>query len=149
MNDEEKNKDLENLPPKVKDAIKDLPPDSQLQLIEMATHYRGPLPDPNTLAKYDQIVPNGAERIFKRFEEQSLHRMEIEKKVIQSNIEDSKRGQIFGFTIAMMFLIASFILAMLDHEVVASVLGGTTVVGLVTTFVVGRKSQAKELKEKE
>ena len=43
-------------------------------------HYSGPLPRPDDLAKYDQIVPGAAERIIKMAEAEMLHRHENDKK---------------------------------------------------------------------
>lgn len=47
-------------------------------------HHSGPIPDPMTLERYDQILPGAAERIIKMAEDQSTHRREIEKIVIIS-----------------------------------------------------------------
>ncbi|MCM0752003.1 hypothetical protein DEA98_14120 [Brucella pseudogrignonensis] len=42
--------------------------------------WSGPLPAPSDMMKYDQIVSNGAERIFTAWEEESKHRRELERK---------------------------------------------------------------------
>jgi uncharacterized membrane protein len=39
----------------------------------------GPLPDPETLQRYEEILPGAAERIFKSFELESQHRRELDK----------------------------------------------------------------------
>lgn len=46
-------------------------------------------------------------------------------------------GLIAGLVIGVVALLAAVYLAMNDREVVAGVIGGTTVVGLVSVFVVG------------
>jgi len=38
----------------------------------------GPLPDPETLRAYDEIIPNGAERLMQLVERQSNHRQALE-----------------------------------------------------------------------
>lgn len=45
----------------------------------MAMFHSGPLPPPQQLAQYNETVPNGGERIFKVFEEQSAHRRYLER----------------------------------------------------------------------
>ncbi len=75
--------------------------------------------------------------------------MSIEKTVIKSDISQSNRGQWLGFIVALLFWIAAFILSLKGHEVVAGILGGTTIVGLVTVFVTGKKIQKKELEQKD
>lgn len=47
----------------------------------------------------------------------------------------------FGFILALVGLIITFFLAYYGHEVVAGILGTTTIIGLVTVFVLGKKHQ--------
>jgi uncharacterized membrane protein len=63
--------------------------------------HSGPLPAPETLKKYDEIVPGLAERIVKMAESQGAHRIELEKSVIKNQISESKRGQYFALFIAL------------------------------------------------
>ncbi len=42
--------------------------------------YAGPLPHPEILEKFEQILPGSADRILKQAEAQTLHRIELEKK---------------------------------------------------------------------
>jgi hypothetical protein len=44
----------------------------------------GILPEPNELAAYNAIIPNGADRIMKMAEAQSAHRIELESTVVRS-----------------------------------------------------------------
>ncbi len=48
--------------------------------------FSGPLPPPEILKRFDKVVPCTAERIIKMAEEQSAHRRELEKRVIDSDI---------------------------------------------------------------
>ena len=45
---------------------------------QISQSFSGPLPPPQVLASYDQILPGCAERIIKMAEEQGLHRRAIE-----------------------------------------------------------------------
>ena len=142
--------------PEIQDIIDDdqLPNEEKSKKINdmigvvVATQFAGPLPPPSLLAEYDSIVNDGAERIFKSFEEQSAHRRSLESKVVDGNIMESRLGQIFAFLIAIIFGCFSLYLAIIDKEVVACVLGGTTIVGLVTAFVTGKIMQNKDLRSK-
>jgi uncharacterized membrane protein len=58
--------------------------------------YSGPLPHPKTLQEFESIVLGSAERIISMAESQSKHRMELERSVIKSDIDNSKRGQILA-----------------------------------------------------
>ena len=73
----------------------------------------------------------------------------MEKKVIQSDIESSKRGQLFGFVIAIVGLALSFVLILMKFQLVGTILGGVTLVSLVSVFVAGSKTRSKERLEKD
>lgn len=110
--------------------------------------FKGPLPPPNLLKGYDEIVKNGAERIFKLAEKQSKHRITLEDHAIKEELTQSSRGQTFGFILGIVGLLLATLLAILDHETIAGIFGTTTIVGLVTVFVVGRRIQQKDLDDK-
>lgn len=82
-------------------------------------------------------------------EKQSEHRQILERSVILSDVENSKRGQWFGFIIALVCTIGGFILIALDKNIA----GLSVIIGAIATlvglFIYGRKSDAQERKEKE
>jgi uncharacterized membrane protein len=47
--------------------------------------HAGPLPNPETLAQYNDIIPDGADRIMKMAEGQASHRQKLEEYVIKTN----------------------------------------------------------------
>jgi uncharacterized membrane protein len=106
--------------------------------------YSGALPPPEMLKQFEEILPGLAERIVCRMEKQSEHRMSLESKVVSAQLSESKRGQWLGFIIAILFLGASIWLAHEGHIEVASILGGTTIIGLVTVFVIGKNKMKKD-----
>lgn len=114
---------------------------------ETQESHSGPLPAPRTLREYNEIIPNGAERIVTVFEKQSDHRMNLEKKVVGRQTFQSLLGQIFGFILAVVFLIAGFYLVIDGHEVAGITIFSLDIVGLVAVFVIGKASQKKKLEE--
>jgi uncharacterized membrane protein len=113
--------------------------------------FSGPIPPPQILAQYDQIVPGAAERILKMAETQEVHRHGIEKKVIDSGISNSQRGMIFGFLIGMTAIVSGAVVAGMNG--VAAVAGGAVIstgglVSLVGVFVYGAKIRKEEREEK-
>ena len=129
--------------------------ESQSHLLAMRAEYAGPLPPPEMLKKYEECLPGTADRILQRFVSEGDHRRDLERRALEAEIEDAKaersdarRGQLFGFIVAVLGLIVSALVACLNsspHAVWAgSVLGGTTLIGLVTVFIVGRKSKLTE-----
>lgn len=59
-------------------------------VVHQSTSFSGPLPPPEILRRFDEVVPGAAERIIKMAEEQSGHRRELEKKVIESDVSRSR-----------------------------------------------------------
>ncbi|MBM4124041.1 MAG: DUF2335 domain-containing protein [Nitrospira sp.] len=93
------------------------------------------------LARYDQIVTGAAERIISMAERDSTHLQTMEKMRLSAVYQERRLGQIFGFLIAVIALAASVFLAFTGHETTASVIGGATLIALVSIFVVGRLSR--------
>ncbi|HEY4524486.1 MAG TPA: DUF2335 domain-containing protein [Candidatus Paceibacterota bacterium] len=110
--------------------------------------FSGPLPSPEVLQKFDEIIPGAAERIIKMAEEQSAHRKELEKKVIESDIARSKWGQILGFVIAILGLIVSAIVAIYSNAIAGGVIGIGTLASLVGVFMYGSKTRSQERESK-
>ena len=137
MNSEEEihlsKQEAKELPEEIERIIADLPDEKKDEarenLISLTTtiiehqSHSGPLPSPQTIKNYDSIIENGAERIFRMNENQSSHRIEIEKKIYTSQIRQSGIGQIFGFIIAIIALLITWDLAKLNQVAVASIIG--------------------------
>jgi uncharacterized membrane protein len=56
--------------------------------------FSGPLPHPQLLSQYNELIPNGAERIVALTEREARHRQSLEA-----------RGQLFAFVLAMVSLV--------------------------------------------
>ena len=110
--------------------------------------FSGPLPPPEALKKFDEVVPGAAERIIKMAEEQSAHRKELEKKVIDSDIARSKWGQVLGFCIAIAGLTASTLIAIYGNAIAGGIIGVGTLASLVGVFMYGAKTRSEERTEK-
>ncbi len=98
----------------------------------------GPLPSPEVLIQYNQAVSGAAERIIAMAEHDSAHLQTMEKMSMAAYYNERRLGQILGFSIGVLSITASVFLAMYGHEITASVIGGGTVVGLVSIFALGR-----------
>ena len=104
------------------------------------------MPSPRTLKGYEEILPGCAERIIKSFEIQSTHRQSLEKKVVKGQVNQSFIGQILGFIIALLFLLAGTHLIANDHDIAGAVISSLDIVGLVGIFVL-RKYNRQKTKE--
>ena len=88
--------------------------------IEMMARVRfsGPLPPPDLLARYNEIIPNGAERIFAMAENQARHREKLETKVIEGNVSTQREGSWFAFILTLVALIGGMFLIYVGQECV-------------------------------
>ncbi len=112
---------------------------------------QGPLPPPRVLKEYDNIVPNGAERIMKMAEKEQEARLrekerngESNRRLAERKLNYFKRGQWMGFILALIVLISAGLFAYFGFETLAGILLATTLVALVGLFVYTTKNQQKE-----
>jgi uncharacterized membrane protein len=97
-------------------------------------------PRPEHLARYDTIVPGAAARILQMAEQDAEHQRAMERNALAAAVADRARGQFFGLAIGLGALGAAVILGLYGNAWAGTLLGGSTIVGLVTVFVVGRKT---------
>lgn len=111
--------------------------------------YSGPIPPPEALARYEEIQRGAADRILKMAEKQQEHRMALETKAIGGQVDQSKRGQIFGF-IAIFLCIgaAVFFAVVCNMTKFAATFLTVTMVILVGLFLTGKNVMKKDLEEK-
>ena len=112
------------------------------------SQWAGPLPHPDALERYNQIVPTAAERILAMAESQHDHRLSIEKQVIDSNLSAQKLGTILGFIVAMTAIFGGVFLAYVGKETSGLSAIIAALVALAGVFVYGKIEQKRELGEK-
>ena len=81
-------------------------------------------------------------------ENQSQHRQEIEKAVIQSDIDQSKRGLMAGLMIGLACVIGGCFLVYTGHDKAGAAIATGVVVALVSVFIYGTQSRRAERKDK-
>jgi len=83
-------------------------------MVKMEAHavaFSGPLPPPEVLARYNEVLPGAAERIIVMAENQSAHRRGLESKVVGGNVFAQNVGMFLGFVVAMTSVIGGIWLA--------------------------------------
>lgn len=122
--------------------------ESRTQVATMSYQHSGPIPDPMTLERYEQILPGAAERILAMAEKQSDHRQSLESIVIKSGSRDSLLGVISAFVIGMTITICGTIVILNGHLWPGTIIGSVGTAGLVGVFIYGTRSARKEREEK-
>lgn len=120
----------------------------QLQAFIQAQTFSGPLPPPEILTKYNEAIPNGAERIMAMAERQAAHRQNIELRVVKANTRNQYLGSILGFILCSLAIGGGIYLISTGRnaEGLTSII--SALVALVAAFFRGRAGQEKERREK-
>ena len=118
------------------------------QEISVASTFRGPLPPPEILARYNDAVPDGAERIIVLAEKQAAHRMALESRVVDADIKRSNWGLGAGLLVALAGIVAAFLMVDRGNAVAGAVVGSLDLVGLVAVFVYGTVSRRSERQQR-
>ncbi len=98
------------------------------------SEFSGPLPHPEILAKYENVFPGAAERIFQMAENQANHRRSMEKDSLHFSARDSLLG------IAIIICNPSSVLGVIT----GSALSGASLIGIIQTFVLGSKKRKED-----
>jgi len=123
-------------------------PERRLQMVKQELHFSGPLPPPETLEKYENVIPGAAERILSMAEKQSDHRQQLEKTVINSDTKNSRRGLCFALAMGLLSLLLSTFLVYNGHTVGGTILGGSYLVSVISSFIYGSQQRRTEREER-
>lgn len=120
-------------------------PDNAAQLLFTASKTEissGPLPHPDLVKGYNEIIPDGAERIMRMAEKEQdnrfIERQEIRdtnKEIALGKLKYMNRGQIMGFIIAIVMLGLATLFVFTNHESIACFLFSIGTVSLVALFL--------------
>jgi uncharacterized membrane protein len=101
--------------------------------------WQGPLPPPQILAEYEDILPGSAARVFHEFQLESAHRREFERTGLRGSIRIELMGRISAFIFAIGALGVAAYCAHLGFPAAAIGIGGITISAVVGAFVLGRQ----------
>ena len=73
----------------------------------------GPLPSPEVLSEYDQVLPGLARRIVERWEREGEHRQRLESDIVRARIRLQGRGQIIAAAISIIAIVGGLVLILL------------------------------------
>ena len=101
--------------------------------------FEGPIPSPEALEYYNRLVPDAAERILSLAESEAVHRRSMETRKLELASAQIQRGQWFGLVFGLAALTVVGVAVYHQTPWVAGILGSTTIVAVVTAFVLGRQ----------
>jgi uncharacterized membrane protein len=142
--------------PEILEQLKDYILSFVTQEVSISQTFIGPLPPPEVLKGYKEVDENFPSLIREMAINQLQHRIQQEAKELEMNdkhvtelILQSKTGQWMAFVLSILSLGLSTVMAVYGHEVLASIIGGTTLVGLATIFIQGKHAQNRNERNSE
>ena len=121
------------------------PPSNAItSLTTQSVSFSGPLPPPGLLARYNDVIPNGAERIMAMAERQSAHRESLEATVVAGNVASQARGSHYAFIICLITIVGGFVLIGMGKNIygISAVIGSLAT--LAGVFVIAKREQKRE-----
>ncbi len=112
-------------------------------------HFSGPLPPPEILAEYNDVVKGSAEIIINQFIEQGNHRRKLEEYVIKNDVKRANWGLAAGFIIALTTIIGSLYIISIGFRLEGMAAIIFALASLAAAFFYGVYSRRKERVEKE
>lgn len=122
-------------------------------MLERREHMRitaGPFPDPQTLSAYKELHPEFPERLFAFTEREQAHRHELERQLVNGELEDmraerlaEKRGQGYALAVCIVGFACAAIIAIMGSPGWASAVAGGSLAGIVGVFIT-RKTTARD-----
>ena len=108
----------------------------------LAQHWSGPLPPPGALEQFNQIIPDGANRIMAMIEQEQLNRITQNNAALTSEIDDTRRGHWIGGAISIFAIAGAVFTAYIGaHPTVSIALVSLPIVAIVQSFVKSKNKQ--------
>jgi len=117
----------------------------QQTLFEMRS---APLPDPEELQRYGEVVPGLPEAIVDGYLKQGEHRRMLERRVVTHGIVQAYLGMVLGFVLAAGVIYGAIQVMLAGQETTGAWLIFGTLASLVGTFIYGRKKRDAELERR-
>lgn len=142
------------MPTNVTEVLDSLPEEQKhvivraLYAVGKSSSFRGPLPPPEILKGYEEILPGASERILKMAEKQQDHRIDIERTIVDRQTRQSGNGQIWGGILAALFGLIALVLGYTGHDILAGGIATTTIICLAIIFVL-HKAPTRNIKNEE
>lgn len=109
--------------------------------IVVSEHFSGPLPHPRHMSQYNELIPNGADRLTTMAEEALAHNHAMEAKLVNSEVHDRSLGMWMGFaSFALLIICALVVMLVTGSTVGAGLFLAAAVVNVIGLFVKGRNN---------
>jgi uncharacterized membrane protein len=112
--------------------------------LQHSQSFSGPIPDPESLAKYNTVMPGLAERIIAMAENEAKNRHENEKILIKNSIKLSFIGIIFAFVAVILFCLLILFALYKGYNLATLGLAIGAIASVAGLFIIFRSSSKKQ-----
>lgn len=109
---------------------------------EELLRYKGPLPSPKHFEAYENVLPGSADRILKMAEAEQQERHNNNRRMIEAQISEFKKGQIIGAILVLLLIVVGGVLGFYGHDVLAGIVL-TAMVSVAIVFVLRLNPKSK------
>lgn len=119
------------------------------EIVQVSTGmmHSGPLPHPNILRGYEDILPGSAERILQMAEKEQIHRFDLDFKFHKTDSRDSLLGIACATVLGVLTLTSGVCIVKIAPStsgiVIGGLLGASGLAAIVGTFIRGTKTSWK------
>ena len=117
--------------------------------VSISGTYSGPIPPPQLLHEFDQVIPGAAERILRMAEKQQDHRIRLESRVITSDTYRSWAGLVLGSILAVIIILSGSYLIHEGHDWAGTTLVTGTLGVVLAAFIHGVNTRRRERDSKD
>ena len=114
------------------------------QIVQSQSVFVGPLPHPDMLRQYDDIVPGAGERILAMTENEGEHRRSLEAKLLAAESRLSLLGVVSAFVLGLCTIVGGIVCILKGQPFGGTFLGSAGLAGLVWAFISGTRQRATQ-----
>ncbi|QYR63145.1 DUF2335 domain-containing protein [Fusobacterium animalis] len=111
---------------------------NKIAKIGITRNHSGPLPDSETLIKYNQVYPDLAKEIVEMAKKQSEHRQYLEREQVISETKLRLREQLIGGCAIVILIILGFVLILNDKNIAGASAVIIALIGIIYSISYGK-----------
>lgn len=101
--------------------------------------FSGPLPPPEYLQGYENVLSGSAERILKMAEKEQEERLANNRQMVTIVSNERRRGQMFGFLLSILLIISGFVLGYYGHDWLSGAVFTCALISVPVIFVLNKE----------
>jgi len=109
----------------------------------VSSQFSGPLPPPDALAHYNNIIPGAAERILRMAESEAENRHRNERKVVDNVVRSSFLGIFFAFASVVLMVVLAYFALIYEYPTVATSIVVINIASVAGIFIFFRNKSVK------